>query len=128
MEINKKKADISKRIEFLSIYNDFTKWLHSLGFRTGHYWKESSTPNDYLYEHYSKHIDDLWGVEHYVHDVVKLSIRFLRDRNEHKFMFIDDIGSFSEVYNIKQTKELILKEVRKLRDEKIYKLNNLLNI
>lgn len=115
--------EILERQKFLDVYSEFTKWLYSLGFRQGHYWKESATPNDCHYSHYDKHINALYSVEHYVHDVLKLSIRFLRDRHEHKFMFVGDMGSYSEIYKIEQTKELILIEVRKLRDEQLSKLS-----
>lgn len=117
--------EILERQKFLDVYSEFTKWLYSLGFRQGHYWKESATPNDYHYSHYNKHIDALYSVEHYVHDVLGLSIRFLRDRYEHKFMFIGDIGLYSETYTIEETKELILNDVRRLRDEQLSKLGAL---
>lgn len=119
------QVNILEREKFLKVYSEFNEWLSSLGFRAGHYWKESATSNDFHYSHYNEYIDALHSVEHYVHDVIKLSIRFLRDRHEHKFMFVGNIGSFSETYTIEQTKELILAEVKKLRDEKLAELKEL---
>jgi hypothetical protein len=40
-------------------------------------------------------------------------------------MFVGEMGSCSETTNIEQTKELILIEVRKLRDEQLTKLSAL---
>ncbi len=123
-----KKKEIEDRLKFLDVYSEFTKWLHSLGFREGHYWRESATADDCHYSHYDKHIDALFSVEHYVHDVLNLSIRFLRDRNEHKFMFVGNVGSFSETYTIDQTKEIILNDVKRIRDEKLSELSVLENL
>jgi hypothetical protein len=119
--------EFNERKRFLDVYSEFDKWLKSIGFRAGHYWTESATPLDCSYSHYKDHIDSLYGVEHNIHDVLKLSIRFLRDRHEHKFMFVWEMGSYSETTNIEQTKELILIEVRKLRDEQLAKLSALVS-
>lgn len=117
-----------ERQRFLDVYTNFDKWLSSLGFRVGHYWKESTTSMDCHYSHYDKHINSLYGVEHYIQDAVKLSIRFLRDRYEHKFMFVGKIGSHSKVYSVDETKELILIDVRKLRDEQLQQLSPIMSL
>lgn len=126
--MKKSKKELERTVEhlerqrFLDVYAEFNKWLNSLGFRHGHYWKESTTPLDFHWSHYDKDIDSLYSVECYVHDTLKLSIRFLRDRNEHKFMFVGEMGAASTTYSIGETKELILLEVRRLRDEQLSKL------
>lgn len=117
-------VEILERQRFLDVYSEFNRWLLSLGFRSANY-KESMGHLNYHYTHYDKHIDSLHSVECYLHDTLKLSIHFLRDRYEHKFMFVGVMGSVSETTNIEQTKELILIEVRKLRDEQLSKLGAL---
>lgn len=117
--------EILERQRFLDVYSEFNKWLYSLGFRQGHYWKESATLSDYHWSHYDKDIDSLHSVECYVHDVLKLEIRFLRDRHEHKFMFVGGMGSTSIIYTIDQMKELILNDVKELKNEQLSKLNSL---
>jgi hypothetical protein len=117
-------VEILERQRFLDVYTEFDRWLLSLGFRSANT-KESMEHLNYHWRHYDKHIDSLYSVECYLHDTLKLSIHFLRDRYEHKFMFVGEMGSFSETTNIEQTKELILIEVRKLRDEYLTKLSAL---
>lgn len=121
--MKEEKFDI--RMEFLNKYNEIDLFLESLGFRTGHYWKENSTVNDYLYEEYRKNIDPLYGIEHYIHDVLNLSIRFIRDRNEHRIMFVVDIMGLSDSYSLDEAKDLILNQVRELKNEKLNELNSI---
>jgi hypothetical protein len=121
----RRTVEILERQRFLDVYSEFNKWLYSLGFRQGRYFKETSTPLDYHWSHYDKDIDSLHSVECYIHDTLNLAIRFLRDRHEHKFMFVGEMGSSSITYTIDQTKELILNDVRKLRDEQLAKLSAL---
>jgi hypothetical protein len=117
-------VEILERQRFLDVYTEFDRWLLLLGFRSANT-KESMRHLNYHWAHYDKHIDSLYSVEYYFHDTLKLSIHFLRDRNEHKFMFVREMGSCSEATNIEQTKKLILIEVRKLRDEQLTKLSAL---
>jgi hypothetical protein len=112
-------VEILERQRFLDVYTEFDRWLLSLGFRS------ANTKESMGHLNYDKHIDSLFSVECYLHDTLKLSIHFLRDRDEHKFMFVGEMGSCSETTNIEQTKELILIEVRKLRDEQLSKLSAL---
>jgi hypothetical protein len=123
----KTKNEILERKKFLDIYIEFNTWLSSLGFRQGHFWKESTTAMDCHYSHYEKYIDSLYSVEHYVHDGVKLSIRFLRDRYEHKFMFVGELGSYSETHTLEEMKEIILIECRTLKAYILEKYNALPN-
>lgn len=116
--------EILERQKFLDIYTDFDRWLLSLGFRSANT-KESMGHLNYHWRHYDKYIDSLYSVENYLHDTLKLSIHFLRDRYKHKIMFVGEMGSFSETKTIEHTKELILIEVRKLRDEQLSKLSEL---
>lgn len=123
-----KKEEIAVRQKFLDVYTQFNNWLREIGFRQGHYWKESSTISDCHYVHYNEHIDSLHSVEHYVHDAVNLSIRFLRDRYEHKIMFVGGMGSYSDVLTLDQAKAQILMDVKRLRDEKLAELKPLLTL
>ena len=117
-------VEILERQKFLDIYSEFDRWLLSLGFRSANT-QESMGHLNYHWGHYDKHITSLYSVENYLHETLKLSIHFLRDRYEHKIMFIGEMGSYSETTTIEQTKELILIEVRKLRDEQLSKLSAL---
>jgi hypothetical protein len=117
-------VEILERQNFLDIYSEFDRWLLSLGFRSANT-QESMGHLNYHWGHYDKHITSLYSVENYLHETLKLSIHFLRDRYEHKIMFIGEMGSYSETTTIEQTKELILIEVRKLRDEQLSKLSAL---
>jgi hypothetical protein len=119
-----RNVEILERQRFLDVYTEFDRWLLSLGFRSTNT-KESMGHLNYHWGHYDEHINSLYSVECYLHDTLKLSIHFLRDRNEHKFMFVGEMGSCSEITNIEQTKELILIELRKLRDEQLTKLSEL---
>jgi len=120
----KNKKDLKREI-FLEKYSEFNNWLSSIGFKTGSYGK--STVEDYHYSHYNNYIDDLYSVEHYHNDVLDISIRFMRDRNEHKFMLVGGIfGSYSETYNIKEFKKLISENLKTIKKEKIDKLNSLI--
>jgi len=119
----KRTVEILERQQFLNVYTEFDKWLSSIGFRSGSF--EQGSYYDYHWSHYDKHIDSLYSVELYLHDTLKLSIRFMRDRNIHKLMFVGGMGACSETYSISEMKELILIEVRKLRDEQLAKLGAL---
>ena len=112
-----------ERKEFLDVYVEFDKWLMNLGFRTANL-TEYSTYNNYHYSIYDTHIDSLYGVETFVHDTLKLTISFLRDRYEHKFMLVN-MNSYSNVMSIEETKNIILNEVLKLRDDLLNKLNSI---
>ena len=120
-----KEQKIDERLKFLEVYAEFDKWLASFGFRPGHYWTESSTTEDIHYSHYNEHIDALYSVEHYVQDVLKLSIRFLRDRYEHKIMFVAGIGLYSRIYTLEEAKVLILEQVKELRSDLLNALNKI---
>ena len=120
----KKIKEIEERQKFIDVYTEFNNWLHSLGFKSKH----TCTYMDVNYGWYDDCVDSLYGVEHYVHNILKLSIRFLRYRNEHKFLFVGGGYTFSTVYSLEETKKLILKNVRTLRDTKLKELNTLQNI
>jgi hypothetical protein len=118
------KKELKLRIDFLKVYSEFDNWLTSLGFRCANF-KESTNYSSYHWSHYNEHIYSLYSVERYLHDILNLSINFMRDRFEHKIMFVGEMGSHSTVNTIEQAKELILIEVRKLRDEQLSKLSAL---
>ena len=120
--------DLKERQKFLDVYTEFNDWLSTIGFRRGHYWTESTTSSDYHYSMYDKYIDALYGVEHYVHDILKFDIRILRDRNEHKILFVGNAYTFSEVYSLENAKQEILNELRTIRDTKLKELETLKNI
>jgi hypothetical protein len=124
MKKSKKELEFLERKNFLDVYADFDRWLISVGFKSAKF-KESMDHLNYHWSHYDKDIDSLYSVECYLHDTLKLRINFLRDRYEHKFMFVGEMGSYSKTTNIEQTKELILIELRKLRNEQLSKLNEL---
>lgn len=120
----KREAEIQERQEFIDVYTEFNKWLRHLGFRSANY-KESMSPLSYSWSHYNEHIDSLFGVEYYICEPINYRIYFLRDRYEHKLMFVGEIGSCSEVITLEQAKEVILKDVRMYRDEKLSELQKI---
>jgi len=120
-----KKKDILEREVFLNVYSEFNNWMHSIGFRPGSY-KESSTNLDYHYSLYDKYIDSMFSVECYVHDVLDFHIRFLRDRFEHKFMIVGNLGGMSEVYYLNDFKNLLYNELKALKEQKLNALNEIL--
>ena len=98
-----------ERIEFLQVYIDFDKWLFKFGFEPDRSYH--STPLDCEYSWYKEKINSLYSVEHYINERLKISLRFLRDRNEHKFMIVGEMGCSSELLSINEFKELIKNEV-----------------
>lgn len=127
---NKSKAfsdnEIKERQKFLDIYNDFDKWLRSLGFRSGNY-KESSNHLAYNYSHYNKKIDSLYGVEVYINEVLNLALYFNRDRYEHKFMFVGEMGMHSDTLSLVEMMDSISKDCRALKEQKLKELE-LINV
>ena len=123
------KKKIKERQQFLDVHQEFYNALSAMGFRMGHYWKESSTYLDVTYEWQRKYIpDSLFGVEHLILDSLNFSIRFLRDFNEHKIMFIGDMYTHSEVYSLAEGMKYIKQEVIALRDKKLSEMALLANI
>lgn len=121
------KKEFKARQEFLEKYKEIDILLESLGFRVGHYWRESATVYDTLYSGYRKYIDPLYAVEHYVHDILDIDIRFIRDWNEHRIMFIIDMMTLSDSYTLEGAKELIIKMVKDTKYKKLNELN-LINV
>lgn len=121
----KTKKEISEREKFLLVYSKFTQWIYGIGFRNGHYWDESATALDIYYRCYEQYIDALYSVEHYLHDVLKISIRFLRDRHTHKIMFVNGIRELSKAYTIEEAKEAILTQSRQVKEAKLAELMSL---
>lgn len=117
------KSKIQKRQEFLDVYNEFDKWLEKMGFRSGHHWRESTSHLDYNY--WSREIDSLHGVEHYLNDILQLSIRFLRERNNHGFYLTAEMAQRSGLIPIEEFKELILTQCLEIKTNKLRELQNL---
>lgn len=116
--------ELTERLAFLKVYNEFDNWLNKLGFKIGNYTK--SYPEDNHYSHYNEKIDDLYSVERYDHPVLGYSIRFMRDRNKHQFMFIGSMGSSSKVMPMNEFKELIKQDVIEIRDAMLNDLNSII--
>lgn len=127
---NKSKAfseeERKERQKFLDVYNDFDKWLYSLGFRSGN-WKESSNHLAYNYSHYEQKINALYGVEVYINEVLNLALYFNRDRYEHKFMFVGEMGMHSETLSLVEMMDSIAKDCRRLKEQKLKDLE-LINV
>lgn len=120
------RKEFETKQKFIEVYSEFNKWLASLGFRRANT-KETMSYLTYHYTHYDKHINSLWGVENYIQDTLNMSIHFLRDRDEHKIMFVGELGSYSETFTIDEVKELILIQFKQIRDEQLSKLTALSN-
>lgn len=127
---NKSKSfsenEIKERQKFLDIYNDFDKWLRSLGFRVGDY-KESSSHLAYNYSHYEQKINSLYGVEVYINEALNLALYFNRDRYEHKFTFLGVMGMQSDTLSLVEMMDSISKDCRALKEQKLKELE-LINV
>lgn len=118
--MKQKDKKYEERKQFLQVYTDFNNWLFKLGFESDKTYKSNSL--DYHYSWYDDKLESLSSVEHYINERLKMSIRFLRGRNEHKFMIVGELGASSELIPIDEFKELLKQEVIKLRDEKLAEL------
>lgn len=127
---NKSKSfsdnEIKERQKFIDIYNDFDKWLRSLGFRSGNY-RESSSYSAFNYSHYEEKIKSLYGVEVYINEVLNLALYFTRDRYEHKFMFVGEMGMHSDTLSLVEMMDSVSKDCRALKDKKLKELE-LINV
>lgn len=114
-----RELEIMKRKEFLDVYNDFNDWLMSIGFRKAKY--DEGSMGSYHYSHYEKFVDSLWGVEDFIHDVLKIRVNFVRDRHYHKYMIVGGLGAHSEVKSQDEFKTIITdwvkREVTKLQEQ-----------
>lgn len=115
----KKDTEKDDRKKFLLDYTQLDNRLHELGFKC----VKTNTPADYHYSHYNKIIDDLYGVEHFVNETLNLSIRFLRDRHEHKIMMVGTVMQAGNVYTLKEADLCITHWVKDQKTELLEKLN-----
>lgn len=120
--VNKQKKTIKDRQKFLDVYSEFDDWLKTLGFRSGHYWKESASHLDI---NYWKDIDSLRSVEHYINDALQLSLRFLRYRNEHSFHIISGFMLLGVKMNLEEMKEHILATCKEIKNKKLKELDSI---
>lgn len=118
------KKQLKERLAFIDVYTEFDKWLKGLGFRIKTI-DEGMMPEDNWCSAYSTYVTGLYGAESYKHDVLELDLRFARDREEHKFIFIGGFGENSKVYTLDEFRAEILHWVTTVRDEKIDKLTAL---
>ena len=114
------KIEHKKRKQFLQAYTDFNNWLLKLGFESDKSY--NSTHLDCHYSWYDNKIESLCSVEHYINKRLQISLRFLRDRNEHKFMVVGECGSHSELLSLDDFKKEIKDEVIRIRNEKLEEL------
>ena len=94
---------MKKRKKFLKKYAKFDKWLNSKGLSQ----QQSNTVFDYHYSFYDKKVDSMHSVECWRNPILKISIRFLRDRNKHLFYIIDQDVLLS-LKEFKKTIKIIL--------------------
>jgi hypothetical protein len=111
--------DITDREKFIEVYQEFISWLYSIGFKAG----SGGSVKDYNYSFYEDKIDSLCAVEHFFIKEIDVSLRFLRDRNEHKILFVDGLGNMSDIYDIKQAKFIILTHCKEAKNDKMNDLN-----
>jgi len=115
--------EIIERQKFIDVYTEFDKWLISIGFKN----KRTSNMEDYHYSTYNELITPMYSVEHYSNEFLMMSIRFLRDSYEHKFIIAsgNPFGQHSTTMTIDEMKELILTQSIETRDQKIKELESL---
>lgn len=127
----KAKKEYETRMVFLNTYTEFNQWLAKLGFVKAAY-DVSSTYADYHWSHYDTLIDSLYGVEHYQHHNLKIGLRFLRDKNEHKFIFVGGQnnlnGQHSAVKTLDEAKQAIFDMVIANRDKILLDLKPLMDL
>jgi DNA relaxase NicK len=111
-----------KRNRFIEKYQKFDKWLYSIGFRSATF-KENSTYLDY---NYHTDIDTMYAVECYIHDTLKLSIRFIRENKRHIF-YVTGGAPYERSVGIKLVdfQKDIFRQVTELKRKKIQELNKI---
>jgi hypothetical protein len=117
-----RESGLQKARKFFDVYYQFDEWLSNIGFLIQQNFnmnflkvEEFLNPTFHKYCYKSNYIVSLWGFESYNHKFLNHEIHFIRDRNEHKIMFIE-FCSVSDILSLDQAKEFILNNVRKLRD------------
>lgn len=118
------KKEIKFRLDFLTVYQDFTEWLYSVGFRPKDI-NEGSSAEDNWCSAYESYVDSLFGTEVYIHDALKLVLRFARDRNEHKCIFIGMFGCNSDTYPLQDFKNEVMRWLSAEKAAKLEHLNSL---
>lgn len=98
---------IEKREKFLSVYFKFDSFLNELGFVK----TNSNTTLDFHYSKYDEIFNSLYSVEYYKNDLLKISLRFLRDRNKHRFIFAGGFASHSQPIDLEEFKLIIKNHV-----------------
>ncbi len=107
-----------KRTHFLEKYHEFDRWLYSIKFRKNHFWKEQAPHH---YSQYDELIESMYSCERYINDILELNIYFIRDKNKHIFLNLEDM----KLYSLEDFKMLILFNSRKIKEEKILKIMSL---
>lgn len=116
------KNEMKSRMDFLSKYEEFDKWLLSIGYVSG----KIGSIQAYHYSVYDNHIDSLYSVEYYVNDILRTEISFIRDRTEHKFIIVGEMGSFSEPISIDEMKTFITAVTLKEKNNLLHKLESII--
>lgn len=114
-----RKAQFKEREAFLLVYSEFDKFLSYIGFRNTHYMESATVvDNDFWPE-----LETLYSVEHYKHDALDISIRFLRERHNHVFYLVVGYMQRSVALSLDEMKTEITRLVHDLKTEKLQQLN-----
>ena len=122
----KAQREYEERLAFLNTYDEFDQWLRRVGYKC----VQSSTTSDFQWSHYDKLVDPLYSVEYYQHPVLKMDMRFLRDKNEHKLVFVGGgmFGEHSEATTLEDAKTSILAAIITTRDKALQELQPLMDL
>lgn len=119
----KMQQSIEDRLEFINIYDEFSRWLEEIGFS----FISSNTSADIVYKSYETKLGDttMFGVECITIQELDLTIRFVRAHDVHKILIVDiyevsvDLPINSITMNIDEAKEFILFLIKMSRDKKL---------
>lgn len=117
--------DLTNRILFLQKYEEFYAELRRIGFIQH---KNLLTKDEVHYKEYNTHINALGSVERYNHPVLKLSLRFIKDRYKHRLLIINgahnvagpvDLSTYlTQVKkNVKTEAKLLIKKVKTIEEK-----------
>lgn len=122
----KARQEYEERLAFLNTYDEFDQWLRRVGYKRA----QSSTTSDFQWSHYDKLVDSMYSVEYYRHPVLKMDMRFLRDKNEHKLVFVGGgmFGEHSKVVTLEDAKASILAAIVSTRDKAMQELQSLMGL
>lgn len=115
--MNKKitEEQLQERQAFLDAYEDFYRWLKSIGYRPRDVWLRNYRAFDYFSEErigFKKHSD----VDEWTNDIFHTRIMFVLDDERHWWIFVDSCA-YTKWRSLEVMKQEIRDEIIKKREE-----------